>query len=56
MKLAMTYLLTLNRIPLIYSGDEVAASYRDVGALFTPAAAIFTIFEIYEGFDRTPQK
>jgi alpha-amylase len=37
MRMAMTYLLTLNRIPLLYSGDEVAASYREVGGLFTPA-------------------
>ena len=37
MKLAMTYLLTLNRIPLLYSGDEVASSYREVGGVFTPA-------------------
>ncbi len=36
MKMAMTYLLTLNRIPLLYSGDEVAASYREVGGVFTP--------------------
>jgi alpha-amylase len=34
MKLAMAFLLTLNRIPLVYSGDEAALSYRDVGALF----------------------
>lgn len=37
MKLAMTYLLTLNRIPLLYSGDEVAAPYREVGGVFAPA-------------------
>ena len=36
MKMAMTYLLTLNRIPLLYSGDEAAASYRDVGGVFAP--------------------
>jgi len=34
MKLALTFLLTLNRVPLLYSGDEAALSYRDVGALF----------------------
>jgi alpha-amylase len=34
MRLAMTLLLTLNRIPLLYSGDEAALSYQDVGALF----------------------
>lgn len=37
MRLAMTLLLTLDRIPLIYSGDEIATSYRDVGSLFAPA-------------------
>ena len=36
MKMAMTYLLTLNRIPLLYSGDEVAVSYRAVGGVFAP--------------------
>lgn len=34
MKLALTFLLTLNRVPLLYSGDEAALSYHDVGALF----------------------
>ena len=32
--LAMALLLTIDRIPLIYSGDEVGLDYRDVGALF----------------------
>jgi glycosidase len=36
MKEAVTYLLTLDRIPLLYSGDEVAAAYREVGGVFTP--------------------
>ena len=34
MKLALAYLLTANRIPLLYSGDEAAVSYRTPGALF----------------------
>lgn len=34
MKVALAFLLTLNRVPLLYSGDEAALSYRDVGALF----------------------
>ena len=37
MKLAMTFFLTLDRIPLLYSGDEAALSYQDVGALFDPS-------------------
>jgi len=27
-------LLTIDRVPLIFSGDEVALAYREVGALF----------------------
>jgi hypothetical protein len=39
LKLAMTFLLTLDRIPLLYSGDEAALSYQDVGGLFDPSRA-----------------
>jgi hypothetical protein len=31
----MALLLTIDRTPLIYSGDEVALDYHEVGALFT---------------------
>jgi alpha-amylase len=34
MQLALAFLLTANRIPLLYSGDEVGLSYRAPGALF----------------------
>ena len=34
MRAAMLFLLTLDRVPLIYSGDELALAYRDVGAAF----------------------
>ena len=37
MKLAMTFLLTIDRIPLIYPGDEMALAYDDVGGLFDPS-------------------
>lgn len=33
-ELAMALMLTIDRIPLIFSGDEVATAYREVGALF----------------------
>jgi glycosidase len=32
--LALAMLLTIDRIPFLYSGDEVALDYREVGALF----------------------
>jgi alpha-amylase len=32
--LALALLLTIDRIPFFYSGDEVALDYREVGALF----------------------
>ena len=32
--LAMALLLTIDRIPYLYSGDEVALDYREVGGLF----------------------
>lgn len=32
--LAMALMLTIDRIPLIFSGDEVALAYREVGTLF----------------------
>lgn len=35
-KLALACLMTLDRIPLLYSGDEAALVYSDVGGLFAP--------------------
>jgi hypothetical protein len=32
--LALSVLLTIDRIPFLYSGDEVALDYREVGGLF----------------------
>lgn len=37
--LAMALMLTIDRIPLIFSGDEVATAYREVGALFERGGA-----------------
>ncbi len=34
MKLALGFLLTVDRIPLLYTGSEMGLSYRNVGALF----------------------
>jgi alpha-amylase len=33
-ELAMALMLTIDRIPLIFSGDELATAYREVGTLF----------------------
>jgi cyclomaltodextrinase len=45
MQLALTFLLTANRIPLLYSGDEAAFSYRATGALFAGSNPNPEIFE-----------
>ena len=45
MKLALAFLLTLNRVPLLYSGDEAALSYRDVGGLFDARRTDSRFFE-----------
>lgn len=32
--LALTYLLTIDRVPLLYAGDELGIAFRDVGGAF----------------------
>lgn len=33
-KLALTYILTLNRVPLLYAGDELGIAFHEVGGAF----------------------
>jgi glycosidase len=33
-RLALTYLLTLDRVPLLYAGDEMGIAFREVGGAF----------------------
>ncbi len=33
-RLALTYLLTLDRVPLLYAGNELATAFREVGGAF----------------------
>jgi len=35
-RLALTYILTLDRIPLLYAGNELGIAFRDVGKAFPP--------------------
>ena len=36
MRLALAFQMTVDRVPLIYTGDEAGADYHEVGALFKP--------------------
>jgi cyclomaltodextrinase / maltogenic alpha-amylase / neopullulanase len=35
-KLALTYILTLDRVPLLYAGNELGMAFREVGGAFPP--------------------
>jgi glycosidase len=49
-KLAMTALLTFDRVPLLYPGDEVGLAYHEVGALFEEVEKDPPIFRDVKGF------
>jgi alpha-amylase len=36
MRTGLAFQMTLDRVPLVYTGDEAGASYRETGALFAP--------------------
>ena len=48
-RLALTYLLTLDRVPLLYAGNELGIAFRDVGGAFPGDRREFPLPEGGEG-------
>ena len=54
-KLALTYQLMLDRVPLLYAGNELGIASHDVGGGVPGRSARLFVLEGREGADRSPQ-